>query len=261
MSETEVRIEELYERGDIVLCQAIYDVDYKPIFQIRENLGYLADSLKGHYDSIEIINDKAKGNIEAIHLKKGDFTINISYKTFRVIKTYYDSNVDLEKFNIELIETKKHIDWLIEKKIFKFKSKKEKSVDIEPVRIGIRFVFAVKFEQEHIRNIQQSTFLSEQLIDTFCRKEDKIYFFTLIIAPEGQGRAGKSEKTIKISTQPVIELGGDNIDKKTELKRPVVIDYIEAFFYPDLGIRLMKESYKNVKKSILIIFQKPEAGD
>lgn len=255
-------IEELYDQGKIVIFQAVYDVDFRAIFQIRENLGWIADKLKQRYESTAIINDKAKDNIETIVLKRGTLQAFISYSTFRLVESFIVPEIDFQKWEVELMEIKKNIEKIIKNRLPKVKmgSKKKPAEDLILKRIGIRLRFAVKSDQEHIKDVQlKSNIFSQQLLNSFCREEDKIQYLHIKFTPEENEKAGKSERIIRIATVPALLMNEDDLENKVELFRPVIIDYIEGYFLPPkISIRLMKNSFDNINAVILPIFRKQE---
>lgn len=130
-------------------------MDFKPIFFIRQNLGYLADKLKRFYNSTTIGNDSAKKNIESIILTKSSMRSYISYSTFRVVQLLTtESNNDFSSMEIEIGKISDRLANLANK----FESYKKNRTGRLPFqfhyqRIGIRLMFATKIDHDHMSGL------------------------------------------------------------------------------------------------------------
>ncbi len=140
-------IKDLFDEGIIVPVRAIYEVKFKPIFKLKDKLGYIADKLKVHYTETSIINEESKKE-EVINFIKSNIVTYFSFSTFKVVNISLRSEFNIEDIVMEINNAPRKITGL---NIFGQKDEDKIKFDIE--RIGVRL--------EYIGNINKNIRLED----------------------------------------------------------------------------------------------------
>ncbi len=264
-----ISIESQYDEGEIILFQAIYDVDFDPLYRFDRDLEWLADMIKkSHNNNFHILNDKSKGNTKAIYYEEDNYALYLSCRNFRVISTITKSeqNIEFHKIFSKVEDCKKHLERIIKEKFAPKKDKHGKRIDrlLENCtsinRIGIRLKFLFNRTLDHIRERKIDDFFNQNLSNNFFKQNDKIHQVRFKVRTEDENnKDGDYEKILDIAISPDIILNPDRIDDKLQFKNPATIDYIEGYFNPkSVELSYLLDTYNHLIKNILPIFSKEE---
>jgi hypothetical protein len=250
-------VKDKYEDGELIFLRAIYDVDFKPIFEIEDNLGKIAKKLQEKFKDveIEISIDKSKES-QAVKCMKKYKHLMISRSNFRIVKFISDEEMVIDPQEIE--QDINAMIKIISKNVLQDKQLQE-ITDVK--RIGVRFLYAINRRQPHIlKHDLKNNFFSSHLISNFFEQKDKLYYLKTTIGPELEdGKNSSSEKTLELSIPPMISLEDHIAGTIITLEHPAVIDYIEGYSnVKKISIDYYNTALNNLIINILEIFEKKE---
>lgn len=249
-------IQENFDKGKPIFLQSIYDVDFEDIFIFEDVIGEMAkelsDRLKKKNFEIDILTDNQKSNVKCVNCKSLSKIYISSRKNFRVVHNF------TEEFTVtDSIEMKEDIERLI--KCYGMvigKNKKSFSQLTKIKRIGIRFRYAVKIDQPHIKNpFFKDRLLQTDLINNIGCKTDLLYSFKFILAPDNfESKSSSIEKIVDLKIVGKIQISLKNGNVKG-FENAVIVDFIQVYHNEkEVKIDFFDKALENYSNNVLSLF-------